>query len=175
MGRSLALILPKWGLNIRGKRYEINNDEPWSAKEQLFTTIIFSGSTTIGNFTGLLDLRMPVFFGQKWATYGFCLLVALSNQCFGLGAAGILRRLTVYPTEAVWPGNLPTLALTRALINKENVNEVINGWRMRRIHVFGLFAVIFGLYYWVPNQLVSLSHPAHIDTLSSLPSETSTG
>ncbi|ORX40798.1 OPT oligopeptide transporter protein-domain-containing protein [Kockovaella imperatae] len=153
MGRGLATILPKWGFSIRGHRYEINSHHPWSAKEQLFTTIIFSGSTSYGNFTGLLDMRMPIFFGQKWATYGFCLLVAVSNQCFGMGMAGILRRLTVYPTEAVWPGNLPTIALTRALVSGENKNEVINGWKLRRLHMFGIVAVIFGIYYWIPNEL----------------------
>lgn len=153
MGRSLATILPRWSFRAFGRRFVLNPDHPWSAKEQLFTTIIFSGASSIGNFTGLLDLRMPVFFDQKWAKYGFCLLVAFSNQLFGLGAAGILRRLTVYPTEAVWPGNLPTLALTRALVNKENRGEVINGWRMSRLMMFGLAALIFGLYYWIPNQL----------------------
>ena len=153
MGRSLALILPKWGFTFFGHRCAINTDEPWSAKEQLFATIIFSGSSSIGNFTGLLDLRLPIFFGQKWATFGFCLLVAFSNQLFGLGAAGILRRLTVYPTEAVWPGNLPTLALTRALVNKENANEIINGWKIRRLHLFGIAAIISGIYYWIPNEL----------------------
>jgi len=152
-GRGLAAILPHWGVSIFGRRIAINSDAPWSAKEQLFTTIIFSGANTIGNFTGLLDLRMPVFFNQKWAKYGFCLLVAFSNQLYGLGLAGILRRLTVYPTEAVWPGNLPTLALTRALVNKENPHEVINGWKMKRLHLFGLCAIIFGLYYWIPNLI----------------------
>jgi OPT family small oligopeptide transporter len=151
MGRTLAAILPTWGLTIRGRRYTLNPGTPWTAKEQLFTTIIFSGASTIGNFTGLLDLRMPVFFNQKWAKYGFCLLVAFSNQLYGLGAAGILRRLTVYPTEAIWPGNLPTLALTRALVNKENQGEVINGWKMKRLHLFALSAIIFGIYYWIPN------------------------
>ena len=151
MGRTLALILPRWGFTLRGRRFELNPGTPWSAKEQLFTTIIFSGASSIGNFTGLLDLRMPVFFNQSWAKYGFCLLVAFANQLYGLGAAGILRRLTVYPTEAVWPGNLPTLALTRALVNKENQNEVINGWKIKRLHLFGLSALIFGLYYWIPN------------------------
>ena len=153
MGRGLAAILPQWTIHLAGRRIELNPGTPWSAKEQLFTTIIFSGASSIGNFTGLLDLRMPAFFGQTWAKYGFCLLVAFANQLYGLGAAGILRRLTVYPTEAVWPGNLPTLALTRALVNKENRNEVINGWKIKRMYVFGISSVAFGLYYWIPNEL----------------------
>ena len=153
MGRSLALILPHWGFTWRGHRYQMNSGKPWSAKEQLFCTVLFTGSTTIGNFTGLLDLRLPVFFGQEWANYGFCLLCALANQMFGLGAAGILRRLTVYPSQAVWPSNLPTIALTRALVNNENVNEMINGWKIRRIHFFFLSCLVFGIYYWIPNEL----------------------
>src|ERR1700712_5530503 len=126
MGRALAYIVPDWGFTLRGKRYTLNPG-PWSSKEQLFATITFSGASSIGNFTGLLVMRLPKFFNQKWAGYGFNLCLALANQIFGIGMAGILRRLTVYPLEAVWPSTLPTLALNRTLVNRENKRESING------------------------------------------------
>jgi hypothetical protein len=43
MGRGLAYILPDWGFTRKGVRYTINPG-PWTAKEQLFSTIIFMGS-----------------------------------------------------------------------------------------------------------------------------------
>ncbi|RDW72238.1 oligopeptide transporter 2 [Coleophoma crateriformis] len=151
MGRGLAYILPDWGFTIRGTRYTLNPG-PWSAKEQLLATII-SQADTIGNFTGLLDMRLPAFFGQRWVGYGFCIMLAFANQIYGLGAAGILRRLSVYPQQAVWPAVLPTLALNRTLIYSDNRREVINGWKMTRYICFALFTVIFILYYWLPNEL----------------------
>jgi len=151
MGRGMALIIPDWGFTIRGTRYTLNPG-PWTSKEQLFATIVFSGASSIGNFTGLLVLRLPVFFDQRWANFGFAIILALANQIFGLGMAGILRRLTVYPIEAVWPSALPTLALNRALINKDNKGEIINGWKITRYVCFLIATGVFLIYYWIPDQ-----------------------
>ncbi|ORX38167.1 OPT oligopeptide transporter protein-domain-containing protein [Kockovaella imperatae] len=151
MGRGLALLLPDWGFTFRGKRHSLNPG-PWSAKEQLFSTIFFGGASTIGNFTGLLDLRMPAFFGLKWVTFGYALILAWANQLFGLGMAGILRRLTVYPTTAVWPQSLPTLALNRTLISSDNKRETINKWKISRFNAFLVATGIFIVWYWIPNQ-----------------------
>jgi OPT oligopeptide transporter protein len=151
MGRAMALVLPDWGLTIRGTRYTLNPG-PWSSKEQLFATIIFSGASTIGNFTGLLVMRLPIFFNQRWANFGFAIVLALANQIFGLGMAGILRRLTVYPQEAVWPSTLPILALNRTLINSDNKRETINGWKITRYVCFVISTVVFLVYYWFPDQ-----------------------
>jgi hypothetical protein len=151
MGRGLAYILPDWGFSRNGVRYTINPG-PWTAKEQLFSTIIFMGNSTIGNFTGLLVMRLPIFFGQRWAKFGFCIVLALANQGFGMGLAGILRRLAVYPTEAVWPSSLPTLALNRTLVNNDNRRETINGWKISRYTCFVITGAIFLVYYWIPNQ-----------------------
>lgn len=147
----MAFILPDWGLTIRGTRYTLNPG-PWTAKEQLFATIIFSGASTIGNFTGLLVMRLPIFFNQRWANFGFAIILALANQIFGLGMAGILRRLTVYPQEAVWPTTLPILALNRTLINDDNKRESINGWKITRYVCFLISAGVFVVYFWIPNQ-----------------------
>ncbi|CEJ81157.1 Putative Oligopeptide transporter 2 [[Torrubiella] hemipterigena] len=151
MGNFMAWALPDWGFSIRGTRYTINPG-PWTSKEQLFATIIFSGATTIGNFTGLLVMRLPIFFNQRWATYGFAIMLAWANQIYGLGMAGILRRLTVYPIEAVWPGNLPLLALNRTLIHSDNKRENVNGWKMTRYACFVIASIVFLIYYWIPNQ-----------------------
>jgi OPT family small oligopeptide transporter len=151
MGRFMAYALPDWGFRFRGVRYSLNPG-PWTSKEQLFATIIFSGASTIGNFTGLLVLRMPTFFDQRWAKFGFNIMLALSNQVYGLGMAGILRRLSVYPLEAVWPRTLPVLALNRTLITQDNSRERVNGWSMSRYRMFVWCSAIFLVYYWIPNQ-----------------------
>ncbi|KAF3765425.1 hypothetical protein M406DRAFT_78222 [Cryphonectria parasitica EP155] len=152
MGRGMALFLPDWGFRFRGTRYSLNPG-PWTSKEQLFATIIFNGSSTIGNFTGLLVMRLPAFFNQHWVSFGFAIVLALANQVFGMGMAGILRRLTVYPVEAIWPSALPTIALNRTLINYENKRETINGWKMSRYMCFLAATGFFIIYYWLPNEV----------------------
>jgi hypothetical protein len=154
MGRAMAYVIPDWGFRFRGRRYTLNPG-PWSSKEQLFATIIFSGASTIGNFTGLLVIRLPIFFNQRWAGFGFAIALALANQIYGLGMAGILRRLTVYPVEAVWPSQLPVLALNRTLINTDNKRETVNGWRITRYTCFLIFGCVFLVYYWIPNEFFS--------------------
>lgn len=151
MGRFMAWALPDWGFHLRGKRYTLNPG-PWSSKEQLLSTII-SQANTIGNFTGLIVMRLPIFFNQRWASFGFAIVLALANQIFGLGAAGILRRLTVYPEEAVWPAVLPTLALNRALITSDNKSEKINGWKITRYRMFVISSIGFLIYFWLPNNV----------------------
>lgn len=69
-----------------------------------------------------------------------------------MGLAGILRRLAVYPTEAVWPSALPTLALNRTLVNDDNKREKINGWSITRYRAFVYSGVFFLIWYWIPNQ-----------------------
>jgi len=150
MGQGMAYILPDWGFTLFGQRYTLNPG-PWTSKEQLFATIIFQGASSIGNFTGLLVLRMPVFFNQRWATFGFNIMLALANQVYGLGMAGILRRLSVYPIGAVWPNILPTLALNRTLVNPDNSREKVHGWTISRYRLFVYCSVIFLIYYWIPN------------------------
>ncbi|KXJ93663.1 oligopeptide transporter 2 [Microdochium bolleyi] len=150
MGQGMAYILPDWGFTFLGQRYTLNPG-PWTSKEQLFATIIFQGASSIGNFTGLLVLRMPVFFNQRWATFGFNIMLALANQVYGLGMAGILRRLSVYPIEAVWPNILPTLALNRTLVNPDNSREKVHGWTISRYRLFVYCSVVFLIYYWIPN------------------------
>jgi hypothetical protein len=150
MGRGLAYIIPDWGFTLWATRYTLNPG-PWSVKEQLFATII-SQADSIGNFTGLLDMRLPIFFNQRWVGFGFSIMLAFANQIFGLGMAGILRRLTVYPQQAVWPAVLPTLALNRALIAADNKREIINGWKITRFMCFAIFSVFFLIYYWIPNE-----------------------
>lgn len=97
-------------------------------------------------------MRLPIFFNQEWAGFGFAIALALANQIYGLGMAGILRRLTVYPIEAVWPSTLPTLALNRALINMDNKSETINGWKITRYVCFVISSGVFLVYYWIPTQ-----------------------
>jgi hypothetical protein len=116
-----------------------------------------SGASTIGNFTGLLVMRLPIFFNQRWANFGFAIVLALANQIFGLGMAGILRRLTVYPQETVWPSTLPILAPNRTLVNSDNKRETINGWETTRYVCFLIFAGVFLVCYCSRTNSLQLS------------------
>lgn len=46
-GKFWAKVVPDWGVTVRGKRYSINHG-PWTFKEQMFSTIIFSVANQAG-------------------------------------------------------------------------------------------------------------------------------
>ncbi|GEQ68739.1 hypothetical protein JCM33374_g2407 [Metschnikowia sp. JCM 33374] len=70
----------------------------------------------------------------------------------GFGFAGIMRKFAVYPTSAIWPSVLPTLALNKALLQAEP-KEIINGWKISRYNFFLIAFIGSFLYFWFPNYL----------------------
>lgn len=151
-GVALHKILPDWGVTVFGTRYSLNPG-PWTYKEQMFSTVMFDiaiGGMYVGYnfFVGKLD----VFYGDKWMTIGYQILISLATQLFGFGFAGILRKLVIYPVRAVWPTILPTLALNRALLTKEK-KENINNWTITRYKFFFIVFSCSFLYMWIPDYL----------------------
>ena len=78
--------------------------------------------------------------------------LALSTNFIGYGLAGLTRRFLVYPSKAVWPTNLATIALNRALHAESN--NVVNGWVVSRMRWFMYcFAAMF-IYFWFPGYIL---------------------
>lgn len=151
-GVAMSKILPK--KKIRIWRWVIDlNPGPWNYKEQMLTTLFYSvsGGTPYVSYN-IPVIKMDVFYGAKWATWGYQILLMLSTNFMGFGFAGIMRKFAVYPSRAIWPSVLPTLALNKALMQKEP-KEVINGWKISRYNFFFItFAASF-LYFWFPDYL----------------------
>ncbi|KAK9379748.1 OPT oligopeptide transporter protein-domain-containing protein [Kockiozyma suomiensis] len=146
----LAERLPNWKFRILGKTLELNPG-PWSAKEQMFATIILNAG---GHYSNLVNyamaLKLDVFFGVNWVNFGFLFLMNVSTQFFGLGMAGVLRRWVIYPVNAVWPTILPTIMLNRALLVKEKPQS-INGWTIPKIKFFYIVLIASFLYFFFPD------------------------
>ncbi|KAK9478020.1 OPT oligopeptide transporter protein-domain-containing protein [Lipomyces japonicus] len=147
-GQLAARILPD--VKIFGMRL---NPGPWTFKEQMFVTII----TNVGAHGAVfLDyapvMRLKLFYGQTWMSYGFTVVMGLTSELFGLGFGGILRRWAVYPVKAVWPTILPTIQLNKTLLNVEK-KQVINGWSLSKYKFFNIFFAISFIYFFVPDYL----------------------
>lgn len=129
------------------------NPGPWTYKEQMFATIIFSvfGATQYVSYN-LYAQKVDIFYDNKWATWGYQILLAFSTNFMGFGFAGILRRFACYPVKAIWPTILPTLALNQALLKPES-KENINGWTISRYNFFFVAAAGSFAYFWLPNYL----------------------
>ena len=79
-------------------------------------------------------------------------LVALSTNFIGYGLAGLTRRFLVYPSQAVWPANLATIALNRAF--HADSNNVANGWSVSRMKWFMYCFTAMFIYFWFPNYIL---------------------
>ncbi|KAK9375209.1 OPT oligopeptide transporter protein-domain-containing protein [Lipomyces chichibuensis] len=151
-GKFLQYTLPDWGFTFRGTRHSLNPG-PWTYKEQMFATIMVNVASGGSNFMGyVVTLKLDMFFGQKWVSFGFMFLMNFSTQFFGFGLAGMLRRWCVYPTKAVWPTVLPTLALNRALLVRDDKRPV-HGWSMSKYKFFFIVFTASFLYFFIPSFL----------------------
>lgn len=152
-GMFLARVLPDWGFTVFGSRISLNPG-PWTKKEQMFATFFLQGGdgSTYASDYVLPTQLLPMFYDQKWATVGYQIMLNLSTQFIGMGYAGILRRFAIYPTKAMWPYVMPSIALNRALLDPER-KQNINGWTISR---YWFFLVVFAasfVYFWFPNYI----------------------
>jgi OPT family small oligopeptide transporter len=150
-GKALEL-LPDWGFTFRGKRHSLNPG-PWSYKEQMLSTILIYNSIGAAYVVDNFQVqKLPMYYDLGWVGPGYEILLALSNQCLGIGLAGLLRRFVIYPVRAIWPSILPTMALNQALLVGEKKRN-IHGWTISRYWFFFSFAIGSFLYYWIPGFL----------------------
>ncbi|KAK9328056.1 OPT oligopeptide transporter protein-domain-containing protein [Lipomyces starkeyi] len=148
----LAERLPDWSFSFRGRRYS-TNPGPWTHKEQMLATVMVNIAATTSNWMGyVLTMRLDIFFGMKYIDFGFVLLMNFSTLFFGFGLAGMLRKSVIYPTKAVWPTILPTLALNRALLVPE-AKSSINGWTITKYKFFFVALIISFFYFFFPTYI----------------------
>ncbi|KAF3986162.1 hypothetical protein FT663_04996 [Candidozyma haemuli var. vulneris] len=151
-GKLLEAILPAKKINIW--RWSIDlNPGPWSHKEQMLATLCYSVSGGAVYATYFINLqKLDRFYANPSFKIGAQFLMVFASNFMGFGFAGVFRKYVVYPTAAIFPNLLPTLAINRALAQPEK-KETINGWRISR---YSFFLIVFGasfLYFWVPDYL----------------------
>lgn len=144
--------LPSWNLKIL--RFQISlNPGPWTKKEQALVTIMFGITSSMAYVSDQIFVqKLPMFYHNEWAKFGYQLTLILSTQFIGFGLAGLVRHILLYPAQCIWPVILPTVALNRALMTKE-IQENINGWTMSRKKFFYISFISMFFYFWLPNYL----------------------
>ena len=163
-GSLLAKVLPDWSFRVRGRTVRLNPG-PWSLKEQILATIMFTIASGPGSvYDVYLVQKLPQYLGQDWVTFGYEVVLALSSKFLGFGFAGVVRRFVVYPIDSIFPSVLPTLAVARSLVLPEPKREAANGWTITRYRFFlltfaAMFLWVLGAEYAVPGSpLVQLDH-----------------
>lgn len=140
--------------SIRLFGYDIDlNPGPWTYKEMMLSTIIYLGALGTPYLVyNIVVMKLDRFYGLKWVSWTFQILLALSTQCLGFGFAGIMRKVCIYPAKALWPTILPTIALNRALMKSEvtGSDAPIYGWKISRYSFFCIAFLGSFFYNWIP-------------------------
>lgn len=129
-----------------------------SGRVSVATTRILTGNFSTFSNSIIWTQYMPQYYNQSYAgNFGYQILVALATNFVGYGMAGLTRRFLVYPTYAVWPTSLVTIALNSALHAGNDTSPVRApfGYKFNasRMKVFGYFFIGMFFYFFFPNYI----------------------
>ncbi|KAH9042868.1 oligopeptide transporter [Lactarius hengduanensis] len=134
------------------------NPGEFRLKEHVIATIVAS-SASYGS-TAVLNFAVQRLYYDTRVTASTAILATFSTAVFGYGIVGLLRPLTVYPSELVYWTNLPTVSIFQALHFDNDSNR-------KRVRLFWIaFAVMF-VYEIIPSYIFPLLNGFSIFCLAS--------
>ncbi|EGO04012.1 hypothetical protein SERLA73DRAFT_165539 [Serpula lacrymans var. lacrymans S7.3] len=141
-----------------GSTIEFINPGEFQLKEHVISALVAStasyGSTAVQNFA-VQRLYYNTNVGATTAV-----LATFSTACFGYGLVGLLRPLTVYPSEMVYWSNLPTVSIFQALHFDSAANN-------KRVKLFWSAFIGMFLYEPIPSYIFPYLNGFNIFCLAS--------
>ncbi|KAI0068493.1 OPT superfamily oligopeptide transporter [Artomyces pyxidatus] len=141
-----------------GNVFEFINPGEFRLKEHVISTIV--ASTASYGSTSVLNFAVQRLYYNTHVHATTAVLATFSTAVFGYGLVGVLRPLTVYPSEMVYWGNLPTVSIFQALHFDSEANK-------KRTKLFWFaFAGMF-VYEIIPSYIFPLLNGFNIFCLAS--------
>ncbi|CAA7257463.1 unnamed protein product [Cyclocybe aegerita] len=164
VGNAWAKFFPKasWvkdtRLEVLVPIFHFINPGPFSLKEHVVASLVSStaasGSSAVQNFA----VQRLYYDTNVAATTA--VLATFSTACFGYGLVGLLRPLTVYPSEMVYWFNLPTVSVFQALHFDTAAN-------VKRLRLFWTAFVGMFVYEIIPAYIFPLLNGVNIVCLAT--------
>lgn len=126
------------------------NPGAYSKKEHAVLTICVSLTASSAYAMNMLITQTNFYFQDFSVTYE--ILLVLTSQMLGYGAAGLTRRWIVYPGSMIWPETLVSTTLFNTIHGSKS-KENANGWTISRTSFFALVMVLSFAWYWLPGLL----------------------
>lgn len=140
-----AWTTPRWMRRLGVSDRLSLNPGPFNIKEHTILVIMANISTAAAY--GLnYSLAAEKGYGQ-YQPPGFDILLVISTQVLGFGAAGLCRRFVVWPAGMIWPQNLVFCTLLNTLHAESETEE--KGPSRLRFFLYVLAAAF--VWYWVPG------------------------
>lgn len=126
------------------------NPGSYSTKEHAILTICVSLTASSAYAMNMLITQTNFYF-QDYSVW-YEILLVLTSQMLGYGAAGLTRRWIVYPGSMIWPETLVSTTLFNT-IHGDKTRSNTNGWTLTRTQFFSLAMAASFLWYWLPGFL----------------------
>ncbi|KAI0073510.1 oligopeptide transporter [Panus rudis PR-1116 ss-1] len=134
------------------------NPGPFGLKEHVVASLV--ASTAAGGSTAVMNFAVQRLYYNTHVEATTAVLATFSTATFGYGIVGILRPLTVYPSEMVYWGNLPTVSIFQALHFDTKANH-------KRLKLFwSSFAGMF-VYEVLPAYIFPLLNAVNVVCLAT--------
>jgi len=131
---------PRWSQKL-GLPHEFSlNPGPFNIKEHTILVIMGNISTTAA-YGLTFSVASDKFYGVTQGA-GFDILLVLTTQVVGFGAAGLCRRFLVWPAGMIWPQNL----VFCTLLNTLHAEDEDDGGGITRFRFF--LYVFCGAFAW---------------------------
>ncbi|TCD71832.1 hypothetical protein EIP91_003175 [Steccherinum ochraceum] len=177
-GTAWAKFLPR-AETVQGGRYaklapvfRFINPGPFGLKEHAIASLV--SSTASSGSTAVINFAVQRLYYDTNVKATTAVLATFSTGLFGYGLVGLLRPLTVYPSEMVYWGNLPTVSIFQTLHFDSQGNA-------KRLKLFwGSLGGMF-IYELIPAYIFPLlnginivclatqkSHPGAVDVITNL-------
>ncbi|KAF9010131.1 oligopeptide transporter [Cyathus striatus] len=164
-GNGWAMFMPKrsWVTRTRyesfGRILHFINPGPFTIKEHVIASLV--ASTAAGGSSAVQNFAVQRLYYDTNVKATTAVLATFSTACFGYGLVGLLRPVTVYPSEMVYWLNLPTVSVFQAL------HYDAGGANRKRVKLFWIaFAAMF-CYEVIPSYIFPLLNGVSIFCLAS--------
>lgn len=139
--------------DVRFERAPFFNLNPgkYTKQEHALLTIVVSLTSSTAYAMNIL-IAQTNFYNQD-VSVGYQILMVLSTQALGYGAAGLTRRFIVYPAHMLWPQTLVTSTVFSALAKSDLAENFHSRVRWSRYRMFTVVAIFSFVWYWVPGFL----------------------
>ncbi|KAI8999139.1 oligopeptide transporter [Trametes punicea] len=134
------------------------NPGEFRIKEHVIASLV--ASTASGGSSAVMNFAVQRLYYNTNVEATTAILATFSTACFGYGLVGLLRPLTVYPSEMVYWGNLPTVSIFQALHFDTASNH-------KRLKVF--WTAFTGMFVWevLPSYIFPLLNGINVICLAT--------
>ncbi|KAI9059790.1 oligopeptide transporter [Trametes sanguinea] len=134
------------------------NPGEFRIKEHVIASLV--ASTAAGGSSAVMNFAVQRLYYDTNVEATTAILATFSTACFGYGLVGLLRPLTVYPSEMVYWTNLPTVSIFQALHFDSSSNH-------KRLKLF--WSAFTGMFIWevLPSYIFPLLNGINVVCLAT--------